>query len=158
MDRRLAHVTSFEPRPHLVLVCVGIYAFGILIYEPLWRRTITGLPAPVWVPAAPTHTPPTHTRSRHPRWSSSGIPRTSSPSFPQRGVPSPDTPPCHHAPGSLHATARKKTTGFMNRIRSSSLKDIRQIMFATVMRHQPCTIIQGKGRHTCTVTAVVMAS
>lgn len=112
MDRRLAHVTSSELRPHLVLVCVGIYAFGILLSEPLWRRTITGLPAPVWAPAAPTHTPPTHTRSRHPRWSSSGIPRTSSPSFPQRGVPSrglvpKDTPPFHCAPGSLHATARK---------------------------------------------------
>lgn len=78
-------------------------------------------PAQAWLPVAPTHTPPTHTRSHHPRWSSSGSQPTSSPSFRRHGAPSPgreerDAPLFHRAPGSSRAGAADKKGGFRNHI------------------------------------------
>lgn len=84
------------------------------IHHPVWiktfcaesrnRRTLSFPPARAWLPAAPTRTPPAHTRSRHPRWSSSGSPATTSPSFPQRATPSP-SPVVPDAPGSLRTSS-----------------------------------------------------
>lgn len=77
------------------------------------------LPVQAWVLVAPTHTLPTHIRSHHLRWSSSGSPRISSPSspqceFPSRGLGVKDAPLSHRAPGSSHTGAASK----QRRIRS----------------------------------------
>lgn len=71
------------------------------------------LPAPAWAPAAPRRTPPVHIRSRHRRWSSSGIPRWPFPSSPQHGLPCPGLEVraallCLCAPGSLLLAAASR--------------------------------------------------
>lgn len=80
------------------------------IHPPVWiktfctENTLSCPPARAWLPAAPMRTPPAHTQNRHPRWSSSGSPATTSPSFPQRATPSP-SPVVSDAPGSLHTSS-----------------------------------------------------
>lgn len=79
---------------------------NVLHGKPEWKdfHTLSCPPARAWLPAAPMRTPPAHTQNRHPRWSSSGSPATTSPSFPQRATPSP-SPVVSDAPGSLHTSS-----------------------------------------------------
>lgn len=78
--------------------------------EGFWPVLRVLLPARAWLLAAPMHTPPARTQSHHPRWSSSGSPATSCPSFPQRVAPClgpvvSGAPPFRCAPGSLHTSS-----------------------------------------------------